>query len=434
MGRQISVVRPVRTASFPRPGEPIVPRLLRELVVSRHQTVAPVETESDLLASPHLGPEAWTRLPAERCRRLGMAVVDRVQTRLNGLPARILDAPLPDPSTALTFRIERRTANTLRRIVSDGWVEGPWTLRRYLGVRRFGGRAVVDLLAAAEANGGGATASEIVAERILDRTLTIIARQLPISEKRINEDIAGYGVPALLDLRTLARSTVRRGRIAPFQVMEIGGARVAVRLSQVTAARTAYRIASRAVQGWGAATIGAVSAQIGTVPGSESTDSFVEQVLVDLPAFRWIDRRNGWFWFAGHSNPLLEDLRKIFCVAPRISLVRLCRALFRGRPGPWPSLEALPRICAEVPGARVSGSELILDGPLDRSIHLSESENWLVTTLEAAGGKLPSTQLRARMGEIGRLRAPMAHLLRHSPLFATSGGGLVRLLQFGDDS
>ena len=261
----------------------------------------------------------------------------------------------------------------------------------------------------------------------------IIARQLPISEKRVNEDLAGYGVPTPLDLRALARSTVRRGRIAPFQVMVIGDVPVAVRLSQVTAARTAYRIAARAVRGWGAVTIGAVSAQVGTVPGSASTESFVEQVLIDLPAFRWIDRRNGWFWFVGHPNPLLDDLRRILCVAPRIALARLYGAQFRARPGPWPSLEALPRICAEIPGARVSGDELIFDGRLDRSVHLSESENWLVTTLEAAGGTLPSAQLRARMAESGLPRTPIAHLLRCSPLLANSREGLVRLVQFSDD-
>ncbi len=179
---------------------------------------------------------------------------------------------------------------------------------------------------------------------------------------------------------------------------------------------------------------GAVSAQVGTVPGSQSADSFVEQVLADLPDFRWIDRPNGWFWFVGHSNPLLEDLRRILCVAPRISLSRLSQALFRVRPGPWPSLEALPRICAQVPGARISGGELTLDGRLARSVHLSENENWLVATLEAAGGTLPGAQLRARMGEAGVPRKPMAHVLRHSPLFSTSRGGIVRLVQFGDDS
>src|SRR3954471_7240338 len=157
MGRQILIgrpARPARPARFPRPGEPIAPRLLREVILSRQPTTAAPGAEGDLLSSRNLGPDAWKNLPPERCFQLGMAVVDRVQTRLEGLPAHVLDAPLPDPATALTFKLERRTANTLRRALSAG-AEGPWTLKRYLNVPRFGGRAVVDLLAAAEAPGGG---------------------------------------------------------------------------------------------------------------------------------------------------------------------------------------------------------------------------------------------------------------------------------------
>ena len=63
-----------------------------------------------------------------------------------------------------------------------------------------------------------------MAERISDRALTIIARQLPISEKRVNEDLAACGAPTPFDLRELVRSTVGRGQIAPFHVLEIGGA------------------------------------------------------------------------------------------------------------------------------------------------------------------------------------------------------------------
>ena len=340
MGRQILTGRPARPARFPRPGEPIVPRLLREVILGRQPTAAAPGTEGDLLNSRNLGVDAWRNLPPDRCIQLAMAVVDRVQTRLQGLPAHVLEAPLPDPATALTFRLERRTTNTLRRALEEG-AQGPWTLERYLKLPRFGGRAVVDLLAAAEANGGGANAKEIVAERISDRALTIIARQLPISEKRVNEDLAACGAPTPFDLRDLVRSTVGRGQIAPFHVLEIGGARIALRLSQLSTARAAYGVAARSIQSWGATTIASVAALLEPVPGSESSASFVEQVLVDLPAFRWIDRSNGWFWFVGRSNPLLDDLRKILSVTPRLPVVRAWNALFhfaqaaRPRPRPW---------------------------------------------------------------------------------------------------
>lgn|GEM_PF-2616064 len=397
------------------------------MILSGHPTAPRAGAEGELLNSRNLGPEVWKNLPPDKCLRLGMAVVDRIQTRLQGLPAHVLDAPLPDPATALTFRIERRTANTLRRAIGDG-ADGPWTLKRYLNLPRFGGRAVVDLLAAAEANGGGANAREIVAERISDRALTIIARQLPISEKRVTEDLAACGAPTPFDLRELVRSTVVRGQIALFHVLEIGGARIALRLSQLSAARTAFRVASRSVQSWGATTIASVAALIDVVPGAESSTSFVEQVLVDLPAFRWIDRSNGWFWFVGRPNPLLDDLRRILSVTSRLPVPRLSTALFHIRRGGSPAPETLGRICAEIPGARVVAGELIFDGRLDRAAYLTETETRLVTTLEAAGGTLPLTDLRRAIQAMGLSWTPASHSVRTSPLFTTSGEGLVRLL------
>jgi hypothetical protein len=427
MGRQIVIGRPARPARFPRPGEPIVPRLLREVILSRQPTTAAPGAEGDLLNSRNLGPDAWKNLPPEKCFQLGMAVVDRVQTRLEGLPAHVLDAPLPDPATALTFRLERRTANTIRRALNDG-AAGPWTLKRYLNVPRFGGRAVVDLLAAAEAHGGGASAREIVADRIADRALTIIARQLPISEKRVNEDLLACGAPSSFDLRDLVRSTVGRGQLALFHVLEIGDARIALRLSQLSAARSAYRVAVRSIHSWGATTIQSVASLIETVPGSKSTESFVEQLLVDLPAFRWIDRSNGWFWFVGRPNRLIDDLRRILSVTSRLAVPRLWNALFHIRRGGAPAPETLGRLCAEIPRARIAGGELVFDGHLERSEHLTEEEVRLVTILEGAGGSLPLPQLRRTIHGMGLSWTPASHSLRTSPLFTTSEDGPVRLL------
>ena len=92
---------------------------------------------------------------AETCRRIGLLVVDRVQTRLRALPDEVLDAPLPAPGAALaTLPLERRTVNTLRRADAASTKEAPWTIRRYLAIPRFGGRALVDLLAALEVHAG----------------------------------------------------------------------------------------------------------------------------------------------------------------------------------------------------------------------------------------------------------------------------------------
>jgi hypothetical protein len=200
---------------------------------------------------------------------------------------------------ALAFRHERRTVNTLRRAVAGGAIEGPWTSRRYLKLPRFGGRALVDLLAAVEARGGGLRerAEGLAAARALDRAIGCLTQRLPISEENAREELGRMagGSTAELDLSELARAAARRRGQVPFRMVEIGNVRVAVAPSQATAARAAHRIALRAVLGWGTAAVRAVAAQLRGLPGAPASPSFVANLLSQLPTFRWVDRRRGWF-------------------------------------------------------------------------------------------------------------------------------------------
>src|SRR5262249_43254529 len=134
---------------YPRKGEAIVPRLLRPLVIERRPAPRS-DPDRDMLARLDLGPEAWARLSPATCERLSMLVVDRVQTRIHLLPEFALPHPLPGRRVALSLPLERHTANTIRRTLRTRGA-GPWTVARYLALPRFGGRALVDLLAAVEA-------------------------------------------------------------------------------------------------------------------------------------------------------------------------------------------------------------------------------------------------------------------------------------------
>jgi hypothetical protein len=366
MGRRVSIVRPARTAPFPRPGEPIVPRLLRDVLFDRHPN--PQEPEVDLHAVGNLGAAAWMRFPPEVCRRVGTAVVDRVQSRLQGLPAGVLDAPLPDPSTVLAFTLERRTANTVRRAFTAARVTGQWSLRRYLGLPRFGGRAVVDLLAAVEGHGRVFRAP---GDRAADATIDVVVASLPISERRAHRLLAAEDVRPAIDLAGLARTAVLGGAPVPFRMVELGGTKIAVGPSQVTATQAAYRLARRSVRGWGAASIRAIAAQLRGAPGFDGSSLFVERVLAEIDSFRWIDRRQGWFLFAGEPNPLLEELKQVLSARSQTSLAALRALLYRTRGGPRFSMEALATICAEIPEVRSEGDQLRLDQPAS-SISASE--------------------------------------------------------------
>jgi hypothetical protein len=309
MARQLAIQRPARSAPFPRPGEPIVPAVLERLVFDRFPSSDP--GAANLFGVAHAGVAAWKAFPAEVCRRVGATVVDRVQSRLQQLPEAILQVPLPGPAIALTFELERRTFNTLRRALSAG-LDGPWTLKRYLGLPRFGGRAVVDLLAAVEAQEGQlGRRARAAATRHLEERVAFVQRHLPISEQRLRASLGEAEAHAAeLDLSRLARSWVQRGHAVPFRVVEIGGVKIAVGLSQVTAARTAYRVALRAIAVWGAASIYDIAAQLRAGPIGGQGAAFVERLFASVATFRWVDRSAGWFWLSGASAPFTFAVRQ----------------------------------------------------------------------------------------------------------------------------
>jgi hypothetical protein len=154
---------------------------------------------------------------------------------------------------------------------------------------RFGGRAVVDLLAAVEAHGlvSRSDGAHDVAARI-----ALVVANLPISERRARLLIEKEGIPGeAVTLKELARAAVRDGGRVPFRIVELGGVKIAVGLSQVTAARIAYRLATRAVRGAGGARIRAIPALLRETPDLAIDVPFVERVLSEVDAFRWIDRR-----------------------------------------------------------------------------------------------------------------------------------------------
>ena len=192
--------------------------------------------------------------------------------------------------------------------------------------------------------------------------------------KRVNEDLAGYAGHRLpLDLRALVRSTVRsRSRSRLFQVMEIGGA--PHRGPPVSGERpraTAYRMAARRIEGGGRRPLRAWLGPGRHCPGL-GQHRFLRRAGADRPArVRSIDRSGAGSGSSAVSNPLLDDLRRILSVAPRIALSPDCTERLLPR-APRRLRHALgdpsARICAEIPGARVSGSELIFDGRLDRSV------------------------------------------------------------------
>jgi hypothetical protein len=257
----------------------------------------------------------------------------------------------------------------------------------------------------------------------------MIARQVPIAEDRLDlgeTPTDRDGRP--LDVTELLKNAAQLGHELSCRVIALGGTRVVVRLSDLTAAHATYRIAVRTVRIMGAAMVEGIAAQVRATTRSPIDGAFVSRLLSGLPAFRWLDQDGGWFWFVQRSNPLLANMRKILSVVTRLPLARLAVVLFRTRPGPRPSPVVVRGLCRAVPEARVAGGMVTVDKALDQRAHLNEKESRLVRFLEAAGRGLSGTELRWLVREIGMTWTPIWRLLRSSPLFEQTPDGLFCLV------
>jgi len=418
------------TRRYPWRGEPIVPRLLRGLVLERRAPSPRTDADSELLARVDLGVEVWKRLSPQTCRRLSLIVVDRVRTSLPSLPAVLRSALLPSPTLALGLPLERRTRNALRRGLRRPAASEAWTLERYLAIPRFGARALLDLLACLEAHESGMSAAERALvfpastdHANLGRAIVAIARKVPASEEQIRRELAceGFDV-AGTDLSDMLRTAVALGWDAPFRLVDIAGSRVVMRPGDVTAAKAAYRIAVRVVHSTGMATFPAVVAQLQARMEIAVDEGFVRQVLMAMSSFCWLSQADGWFWFAGRANPLLVAVRKILSVTKRIALWRLGRALVRTQAELAHVPAATAQIAKAVPEARVVGDEVVADRPLDPHRHLNRCERQVLRMIDSYG-PLSVKELR----DVARREAlpwpAVWKVVTHSPIIEQSAAG-----------
>jgi hypothetical protein len=421
--------------SYPRVGEPIVPRLLRGLVLERRVAATHTDEEADMLARMDLGPAVWKRLPPETCRRLSLTVVDRVRTRLSGISSSLRATPLPDPTATLALPLEQRTINAIRRGIGRRPAPGPWTVERYLEIRRFGARALIDLLACLEVRDASERLEAIPpaaptgpgtsSESSLARVLTAVSRRLPGSEAGITHQLIADGsIANPVDLARLLRRAVELGWDVPFRQVTIGGSRMLVRLADVSAARAAYRIAARAIQDRGATTVADVVGRLRAATDSAFDHISVQRLLTGVSGFRWLSRDEGWFFFAGRSNPLVVAVRKVMSVTRRITILRLWCALQRIRAELSGSRKIVATIAAETGETRMVDDDVLVDECLDPDRHLSEAEKKVLGLMSALGRPSSDRELRLLARRAGLPWSRVQRVLSESPIVEQSAGGL----------
>ena len=173
---------------YPRPGAPIAPFALRDILMEPIPKRLHDQLGGAELRLCDLDESVWRRFPAEAIGQLAQAVVNCVSTRqaLKTLRGRRFPRPLPNLRLD-DLRLENRTRRCLIREGLDDRPErlGNYTLGEILSIRAFGPRCLLDLLTALESaqkTAGGGKTQEMISSK-LSAELTAEAEKLAASQQ-----------------------------------------------------------------------------------------------------------------------------------------------------------------------------------------------------------------------------------------------------------
>jgi hypothetical protein len=363
------------------------------------------------------------------------------------LAAEIPPRTAPSPEEILAaLEVQPRTQNILRRYLADApATNGEWTFERLLRIPGFGRRALDDVTAAMAAQRGASSGprrrhrlletevAEILSTRqrraewpptpLLDRTLDLIATQLPASEADLSKRIVAAGLARTpVDLARIERAARFRETPPPFAVLRRDGFVIAVPSGKLAMAATIHSLAVRAVVNWGMAQVG----RIGFLSSADDT-AFVTAVLAAKDSFRWLDDRLGWFWFESPRSPLVRAIAKVLQVAPAVDLDDLTAALFRRwAPENVPSRKALQTLCAQVATFRVRRNTVSLASPAETA--LTPSDQSVVTLFRDFGPLIEGHRLPEIAAAVNLPTAQLGRHLRGSPFVLEPSPGVFRLV------
>jgi hypothetical protein len=204
--------------------------------------------------------------------------------------------------------------------------------------------------------------SRLVPEAVT-RSIDLANRMLPIVDVELCE--------ALLQARlcyvrfscsALVAAAEIFGGASPFEEAIIGESRALVQSGNTRCIKELAELVRYVMQTRGCANTAELAEEFRGVVGGGATRRFSESVGRSAGAFEWLDQEDGWFWYVpgqgGRANPLLNCIKQVLAVTPRVELSQLQLAIGRVIPSP-PPLNVLAAICKRLLFVRVQDETII---------------------------------------------------------------------------
>ena len=265
----------------------------------------------------------------------------------------------------------------------------------------------------------------------LARAISFIADQTPGSADDIELKLQSSALSFLpFRIEGILRAAELFGKTAPFSLTATLHSRLVHSLSPQSL-DAIIRVARRAIERRGLATIKAVSAELLEAAPEAAGSRLIVDVLTGANDFRWLDQSSEWFWLpAVARNPVVRRIRKILSVANPIRFPELYAGVARESRlrSDSPAPAVLQELCRQIPGVRVAGEYIEAVPRIDPHQILGELEEAIVDVLVEHGGMMRRADLAAVCLQRGLNRSSFYSALTHSPVTAPCPGGLLGLI------
>lgn len=361
-----------------------------------------------------------------------------------------------DPANAVTLRGQirtlRRTVGLLSRLPLEKELRGiAAAVKKHRAVNIFlryqgwSGQGACTLHAAAAEFGitHGAVSricadfAEVFAKKtpylpILDRALAFVRKRLPAPAGDIELGLTENGLTEeIFPLESLLSAARFFNRRPSFEIESSIGARIVVPKGGAGVTRAITRVAERAIASYSAAKLGNVTEQVRDKSSIPVSQAFVSQILQGRRDFHWLGREGNWFWLAAvRQNPLVNTIRKVLSVSPRIDAHELTTAISRSSwpGGAFPTSEALLELCHLLPTCSVVGQTVCASEFIDPRDVLCTSEHLMYRILQEKGPLLKRSAYQALCLNAGLNKNTFNSVIRRSPIIAKHSTGVYRII------
>jgi hypothetical protein len=206
----------------------------------------------------------------------------------------------------------------------------------------------------------------------VQRALVLAERSVPILDTELNE--------ALLDAKICYQRFACDGLVSaaeifregsPFEAVVVGTHHALVKSGTAEGISQLAALARRTVQSRGCAKLECLVEDSQEIFGSSTSPALAEAVARTSGRFEWLDRERGWFWYIperdDNSNCLVDQIKRVLAVTPRISLFELRSSIQRDHQSEElaPPLYVLSSVCDRLLFVRVEGDVAVrVAGPV----------------------------------------------------------------------